>query len=126
MALRGTTDQLFSGGGASPAGAGSGAGFMGTIDDLFGSAGALKMAGLPIPSLTGGRGGDGGPSYSQGGEVGGAMFDNSGWNVTFGNGSGIEASRSQVGALAQYLPYLLAGGALLLGLKWIKVKHHAN
>jgi len=77
---------------------------------------------MPIPSLTGGAGGDSGASRTDGGNVGGAAFDNSGWNVTFGANSGIESSRSQTSAMSQYMPYILAGGALLIALKWIKKK----
>jgi hypothetical protein len=75
---------------------------------------------MPIPSLTGGAGGASGDSTTRGGSVGGAAFDNSGWNVTFGANSGIESSRSQTSALSQYLPYILAGAGFLLVWKFIK------
>lgn len=77
---------------------------------------------MPIPSLTGGAGGDSGPSTSGGGSVGGALFDNSGWNVTFGANSGIESARSQAQAMQPYMQYALIGGAFLLAWKWLK-KH---
>ena len=83
------------------------------------------MAMPPIPSLTGGAGGDSGDSQTQGGAVGGSPFDSSGWNVTFGSNSGIESSRSQSTPLdgyMEYLPYVVVGTIGLLALKWIKKK----
>jgi hypothetical protein len=72
---------------------------------------------VPLPNLTGGASGD---STAKGGSVGGAAFDNSGWNITFGNNSGVTSSRS--GESAKYLPYVIAGGALLLALNLMKRK----
>jgi len=57
--------------------------------------------------------------------MGGTTLDNSGWNVTFGNNSGITSDRNQTApagvgqaaaGLMQYAPYiaLAAGGVLLL------------
>lgn len=42
-----------------------------------------------------------------------SAFDNSGWNVNFGSGS-IASDRKQSAALADYMPYLLLAGGLLV------------
>lgn len=40
-------------------------------------------------------------------------FDSSGWNVQFGDGS-IATERTQSGAMAEYMPYLIFAGGLLI------------
>lgn len=67
----------------------------------------------------------GGPSSADArsnGTVGGDMFDNSGWNVTFGNNSGIKAERSEPQPMDKTMQYLLIGGALLVAVVWLKKK----
>lgn len=86
-------------------------------DFLGGLLGGSGM--LPIPSVTGGTAG---PSEAKGGTIGGAAFDNSGWNVTFGANSGIESSRAQSTPLAGNLQYVLIGAAFLLAWKYLKKK----
>jgi hypothetical protein len=91
----------------------------GGMDSAFMGGGDM----MPIPSLTGGAGGASGDSTTKGGTVGGAAFDNSGWNVTFGQNSGIESSRSQAEAMQPYLQYALIGAAFLIAWRWLKKKH---
>lgn len=57
--------------------------------------------------LTGGAGGMAGPS----GASGEGAFDSSGWAVSFGSGS---ASATGGAGINQYLPYILAGAAVLI------------
>lgn len=64
-----------------------------------------------LPSITGGPGGSAGPSSAYGGKTD-AIFDSSGWQVVFGNGN--ELASSKAGDLAQYLPYVMAGAAVLI------------
>lgn len=61
-----------------------------------------------IPSFTGGSAG---PSAAGGTTTSG--YDASGWNVNFGAGT-IDSNRSDAGDLGQYLPFVLAGAALLI------------
>lgn len=65
-----------------------------------------------------------GPSEAKSaGSIGGAGFDNSGWNITFGNESAIATERTQAGGGApmdRYAQYALIGGAILLGVLWLK------
>lgn len=71
------------------------------------------MALPPIPSITGGKGGDAAPSYA-GSNSG---FDNSGWNVNFGSGK-----INDGGDLGQYLPYVAIGAALLIAYRLTRRK----
>lgn len=73
------------------------------------SIGSGFMSGLK--SLQGGAGGAAGPSAARGGNSD-SIFDSSGWTVVFGDGNTTEASRA--GELGGYLPYLLAGAAVLI------------
>jgi hypothetical protein len=64
-----------------------------------------------------------GPSEAKSsGTIGGAGFDNSGWNVTFGSGSGITTQRTQTetGEMTKYLPYVVIGVAGLLAWRYLK------
>ena len=64
-----------------------------------------------------------GPSEAKSsGTIGGAGFDNSGWNVTFGSGSGITTERTQTtqGEMAKYLPYVVVGAVFLIGWRYFK------
>ncbi len=78
---------------------------LGALETLTMGAGALSA-------------GPAGPSNATGGSQGGG-FDSSGWNVTFGNNSGIEAARNDV---SKYLPYLVAGVAGLILWRMTKKK----
>lgn len=64
-----------------------------------------------MPKLQGGAGGASGPATATGGKQEG-IFDSSGWQVVFGNGN--ELASSKGGELSKYLPYVLAGAALLI------------
>lgn len=48
-------------------------------------------------------------------------FDSSGWNVNFGTG-GIESSRAQAGDMAQYLPYAVLAGVVLIAWRFTRKK----
>jgi hypothetical protein len=64
-----------------------------------------------------------GPSEAKSsGKIGGAAFDNSGWNITFGTNSAIQAERTQTtqSELQKYLPYVLVGVAGLLAWRVLK------
>jgi hypothetical protein len=64
-----------------------------------------------------------GPSNAQSsGEIGGSRFDNSGFNVTFGSGSGITTQRTQTeqGQFSEYLPYVIVGAVFLIGWRYFK------
>lgn len=82
--------------------------------------GSLFGAGLNM--LGGALGGSpAGPSNATSlGTIGGANFDHSGWNVTFGNESGINAERTEQGELTPYLPYLVVGAVFLVAWRYVK------
>jgi hypothetical protein len=64
-----------------------------------------------------------GPSEAKSsGTIGGAAFDNSGWNITFGENSAITAERRQTtqSKMEKYLPYVLVGVAGLLAWRALK------
>lgn len=103
--------------------------------DVAGGAAAGAQAGAAfgpwgaaIGGVLGAAGGMGGSSpagpsqASSLGEIGGAMFDHSGWNVTFGDDSGIEATRKEMGQFSEYLPYVVVGAVFLIGWRWLKNK----
>jgi hypothetical protein len=48
-------------------------------------------------------------------------FDSSGWNVNFGTG-GIESSRAQAGTMAEYLPYVVIAGVVLIAWRFTRKK----
>lgn len=62
-----------------------------------------------LPSITGGQGGSAGPSTARNGD---GIFDNSGWQVFFGNDN--KATSSKAGELGSYLPYVLAAAGVLI------------
>ncbi|MGB4345320.1 MAG: hypothetical protein WBJ21_02870 [Burkholderiaceae bacterium] len=53
-----------------------------------------------------------------------SMFDASGWNVQFGDGS-ITTDRTQGGAMSAYMPYLLLAGGLLIVWRFTRKKKSA-
>lgn len=58
------------------------------------------------------QGGSAGPSTAKSGD---GIFDASGWNVVFGQGNTLEATRAEAGALGNYTPFiLLAMGAFVV------------
>lgn len=61
-------------------------------------------------------GGAGGAATSGDATGGNAAFDSSGWVVNFGSGS-VESSRND--ALGQYVPYIVAGVAVLLAWRFL-------
>ena len=63
-----------------------------------------------------------GPSAAESsGSIGGAAFDNSGWNITFGNNSGITSKRAEdTGLENPYVQYALIGCGFLLAWKYLK------
>lgn len=64
-----------------------------------------------------------GPSNAESlGSIGGAMFDNSGWNVSFGDASPITAERTQTekGQFSEYLPYIVVGAVFLVAWRYFK------
>lgn len=67
------------------------------------------MAIPAIPSMSGGAGGASGPATS----TSNSGFDNSGWNVTFGDNSPVTPAAS----LKSYIPYAIAGVGLLIAWK---------
>lgn len=73
--------------------------------------GAIGQVATPAPA---------GPSQASSGDVGGNAFDNSGFNVTFGNDSGITTQRSQDNPMGKYLPYVLIAVAGLVAWRLAK------
>lgn len=72
--------------------------------------GAVAQVATPAPA---------GPSEAKSsGSIGGSNLDNSGWNVTFGNNSGIKSDRDQTqpGNLTQAAASLMGNPAMLIGL----------
>jgi len=64
-----------------------------------------------------------GPSQASSlGTIGGNMFDHSGFNVSFGNNSGITTSRKQSegGQIDKLLPYVIVGAVFLIGWRAFK------
>lgn len=51
---------------------------------------------------------------------GGGGMDSSGWNVTFGNNSGIEASRQESAAMSNTMTYVLIAVGGLIAWKLVK------
>lgn len=65
----------------------------------------------------------GGPSNASSlGTIGGHVFDNSGFNVSFGDASPITAERTQTesGQFDQYLPYVIVAAVFLVGWRAFK------
>lgn len=64
-----------------------------------------------------------GPSNASSlGTIGGAFFDTSGMNVTFGNNSGVSTERTQTesGQIDRYIPYLVIGAVFLVAWRAFK------
>lgn len=64
-----------------------------------------------------------GPSNASNlGQVGGATFDSSGWNVVFGKGNSVAQERTQTEQtqLSKYLPYVIVGAAFLVAWRMAK------
>lgn len=80
-----------------------------------------KFAGPLLSGLGGALASPAGPSNAQGGRMGDQMFDNSGWNVNFGEGN-IESSRAQTDPIQAYVPYVVLGLIALVAWKAIKRK----
>jgi len=87
---------------------------------LFGAIGSTVGAVASAPPA--------GPSSAVGGTQGGAKFDNSGWNVTFGSG-GIDSRRDETApanigqataGLMQYAPHIALAVVAVLVIKKLK------
>lgn len=64
-------------------------------------------------NLTGGAGGNAGPSTAKNGD---GIFDNSGWSVTFGDNSPV----TPAGNLTSYLPWAVAAVGVLIAWRMFK------
>lgn len=92
---------------------------MPAADPYSAAFGAIASLASPAPA---------GPSDAKSSGTIGANFDNSGWNVTFGNNSGVTSDRtdlpntigSAASGMAQYLPYAAVAVVLLIVMKKMK------
>lgn len=88
---------------------------MAAADPYSAAFGAIASVATPAPA---------GPSEAKSsGAIGGANFNNSGWNVTFGTNSGIRSDvdntapgsvTGAVAGMAQYLPYVAVAVVVLV------------
>lgn len=108
--------EKLSGGAAQGAAAGAAVGGpWGAV--IGGAAGMASDMATPSPA---------GPSNASSlGEIGGALFDSSGWNINFGEGNGITTERTQTeagqfSAIKEYLPYAIVGAIFLVAWRYTK------
>jgi hypothetical protein len=92
-------------------------------DGAAGAAMGVNPWAAMFGSALGGIAGPAGPSNATSmGKVDGSPFDSSGWNVSFGDNSGIASDRKESTAMDKTFKYVLLGAAFLIAFKYLKAK----